>query len=425
MTHEFTGLSTSPEPCFTPDKIKKVWSTLPQQDLVAAMTKTGLEAPVAENVLRAELGRLLLLGPYHERFYNLPLSLLRDKGILDGSSLNELGPSLFVHFAAMDQRPEAVTGVESKPHIVSAARVAIESFQSHGLLPREYEVIQGDQTVDLTKRDLSILSLVAQYGAAEAGTLNWLMRNGEIGINGDVHHTTTPTTEAEVKTGFLTIKSPTQPSIDVGIAWRLKGQPKSTAFGDIYDATLDISPKVFGEGKNAIHIPVDGDMYTGKVVVYKEANGSLVFQSWTLDPTEEATDEEIAEVLSICITHQDIYKGMSWSSAPAIAIPAYASEKGLYTAMMLTTANDRGLSGTIPLAIVLKNQREAGILHEKGLLSQVGPGKKFENLPLLFERLRFWTQNKDLFNSKFNFTNPHLITTITTANRDVFKRIVG
>ena len=427
ISPDTAGKLLPPQRVFTPDKIQNVWNLLPVGDLVAAMCSANpqMTTETAQAVLGGEFGRLMLLGYYHEQFYNKPLSILRDRGIVtEDYKVNELGPSLMLHYAMLSGKsPISVNGIENRPHIVAASECAIKTLQEAGLLPSNCKVVLGDHFMRLVPADISLMSLVTQYGAGEGGSLQWLMENGVIGVNGDVYHTATPTSDAELDNGILHIKSLTNPDLNTGFAWKLISDGEFTPFGTVYRAEMVIDQEVF-DGKRVGFTPFEGDTYHGEVLVYRTDEG-LKFHSWSLKPTDSASDSEVHEVVALHRSLYDIYRGVSrlsggdiWDSAGAFALPAYAKKEGYFTNVMLTTANNAGLSGRIPLAIILKNTSEAAQLTRLGLMSQVGEGKIFPNLPTLIEKARHWLNPQNGFDQKFKLSHSPLVTTITSSSMD-------
>lgn len=426
--------NSSSSEAFSPDRIAAVIQAIPIADVVDEMNRANPHLPqgAAEGIMGGELGRLRMLGPtYLQRFYEEPVAVGQKTGVIPQSySSVELGPSLAAHLPMKDRDrlPTSMIGIDNQPHIVAAANRTLEAFVKGGLLPEgSYEVVLGDHTTQLQRQDVAHMSLVSQYEAGHKGAVDWLMGHGEVGVNGDVVHAPSEVTEEELSEGIFEMKLTTGER--TGIAWSVHGEPIVTPFGRTYEASVVLDNKN-SDGKIR-HISRPGDTYHGRITLF-EHGGKLYMDPWAYVPTEDATEKEVEEVVALRRTLQDIYDGMNpatngeriWDGNAALGVAPYAAEQGYFTGIMLSTEQDKGISGTLPLAILMRHRAEAAMLSAKGHLTQVGDGKQFANLQEFYQTVGKWLNPASGFDKKFQYSNPLLVLTMTVRSEEQFQQMI-
>ncbi len=417
---------------FSPKRAKEVTDCIPFDEVVKAMNEADFhlsESEDAKTVAGGEIQRVMGLADSYREFYEKPLrSLLKSGVIKPGYSANELGPSFATQWAIMEPslRPGKIIGIENKPHITAGARVAIAGFQEAGFLDGvEITVISEDKSVEIPKADLAILSLASQYEIGEMGTVDWMEQNGEIGVNGDYLHVPVPISEEELKNRIIPIKTRRRPDIPTCMSWQLGEKILSTTLmGDVYEAKLLVH-----ETDLIKHVRLPEDKQTTRVAVF-ERNGKLYIEGWGFMPREDTPDDSLKIMASMRATLHDLWLGMrvatngerTWDGNASAGVPTYAAEKGLSTAVMVTTAPK--LNERMGLVMLLKNKKELTFIYEnnKDLLSQIGSGKKYEDLEK-FENAVNLALGQETYNDVDLVTPPH-ITTITMADKETFSKII-
>lgn len=418
---------------FSKEGLQTVAAAIPIEDAAEAYTEAKPNIPLdnAKQIIGASRDRLVFLGPASfSPFYGVPLALLREAEVIPEDYVaNELGPDVFGAWAGMNPsiKPGKVNGVEKDPGIAAAARVALAGYEKAGFIPPDYEVIAGDESADLPPAHVRILSLVSEYGTGE-GVIEWMnQREGEIGINGDVVHGPIEVAMKDIKEGgVIPIRTRRRPNITTGVGWVLDQKIEETRMGIVFEAHLASLDEVY-EQKHVAHLALPGYTDSTKLVVFEE-DGQLYAEGWGFIPKSEASEEETEMMISVRRTIHDLWGNMGaatngeeiWDGNAALGVPAYAAEKGLYTAMTVTTAPK--LAGPMPLVILIRNRAAVEFLHGAGdYLSQIGPGS--EGLKEFYEKLG--SALAAGMHQKFEFVSPPHVTTITTDNREIFQKIVA
>ena len=421
--------ASSPETYFSLERAKEVTSSIPVSEVIQAMNEAAPQlSEMNETILGGEMQRIMGILVSYSHFYEKPLkTLLKSGAINSGYSANELGPSLMAHWAIMDSslHPSKITGVESRPHIAAGARVAVSGYQNAGFLEGlKTQIIDGNESTEISKADVAILSLTSQYEAGEMRVVDWMQQNGEISINGDYLHVPVPISKDELRSGIIPIKTQRRPNVSTCMSWQLGEKVSSTIMGDMYDA------KILVHDFDLIkHVRFPEDQQTTRVMVF-ERNGTLYVEGWGLMPREDTPDDALETMAAMRATIHDLWLGMGsvtngkqiWDGNAAAGIPTYAAEKGLSTAVMITT--EPKLDERMGLVMLLKNMRELAFIYEndKDLLSQIGPGKKYADLQEFGVALNLAL--KDGVYKHVDLVTPPHITTITTDNQEIFSKIV-
>lgn len=436
--------SASKEPytsTFDGARLQQVIAVIKHPDVEKAMRRGRPHIPAA-TIVGGEVGRLgMLAEPFHPDFYHESLRKLMVCGaIKQGYSLVELGMSLLGHLPGIpsEHQPGLVLGLDNQRHIVAAAKVALGFFQEQGLLNvGKHRAILGDHESRGLKSDVSIMSLASQYDAGPVGTVLWLMKHDRIaGVNGDVAHSPFVVSQQNLIDGILPITDPRLPVLDgyTGVNLKLLGDPKSTPFGEVYDYTFLLDKEIYNPRNGIVQISRPGGELQGKVTVFKR-NGKTYAEPWAWVPTAQATKEDIANFQAIKITFNELYSELEpatrdtdlpreWEATAAFGVPVYAAELGYKSVVMLNTATQVAKkSGMLPMTILLRNGDEAKQIFEKGLFSQVGEGKYFKDIGHLNSVLRSYMSNPQRFSEIVDYTNPPLVTSITTRHQDVFDRL--
>lgn len=428
---------------FDPRILEQVIGIIQEPRIVEAMTS----AKDPGMIIGGEVGRLRMLsGAFHPDFYHKSIDVLMACGAIEpGYSMIELGTSLAGHLPQIpkDLQPGSMLGFDNKSHIVSAARQTLITYGDTGLLDSgKYEIILGDHThLNGIRGDVAVLSLTSQYDGGEAGTTEWMMKHVTVaGINGDVVHTPAEISQEELDSGILPIRSRRLPYLGgyTGVNWKLVGDPQETPFGKEYRASLFLDDAVYNENNGIVQIPQPGAELLGKVTIF-EREGKLFVEPWAWELTNQATADDIRYLTAIRRTFNEQYSQLApatnfqrdWESNAALGVPVYAAEKyGYYSAVMFNTATQIAKrSGMLPLAMLRRNGEEVGQIFEAGkrlgkeLFSQIGLGKTFADLRELYQVIGKYMSDPQRFFMIVDYTNPLLVTSITTPHRDVFERL--
>lgn len=423
-------------------RLQQVIAVIQHPSVEKAMRRGRPNVPTSV-ITRGEKGRLeMLAGPFHPDFYQEPPRILIACGaIKQGYSFIELGMSFFGHLPNIPKelQPGLVIGIDNQPHIVAGARRALKLYQEQGLLNiGEHRAIFGDHnSKGRTMKDIAAMSLAAQYDAGPVGTVLWLMMHGEVaGVNGDVAHSPFVVSQQNLKDGILPITDPRLPVLGgyTGVNLELIGYPKDTPFGKVYDYEFLLDAEVYNPGNGIVQIPRPGGELQGKVTVF-ERDGKTYAEPWAWETTDKTTEEDIANLKAIRITFNELYSQLEpatrgtdrpreWEATAAFGVPVYAAELGYKSVVMLNTATEVAKkSGMLPMTILLRNGDEAKQIFEKELFSQVGEGKYFNDIGHLNSVLRSYMSNPQRFSEIVKYTNPPLVTSITTRHQDVFDRL--
>lgn len=424
-------------PTFDQGCLQKVVAVLQQPEIVEAMA--AAQAP--KGVLEGEIGRLRMLsGAFHPDFYHKSIGLLMTAGVIPPDySMIELGTSLAGHLPQIPEnlQPGSFKGVDNKAYVVAGAQQALLEFQKAGLLDsHNYQIILGDHTdLNRVKGDVSILSLASQYDGGVEGTVKWLMSHCKVaGINGDVIHSPVEVSEEELDSGNLPMRSERLPYFGgyTGVNWKLEGSPTDTPFGQVYKASLLLDDAIYNEANGIVQLPQPGAELAGKVTISKK-DGRYFAEDWAWELTNQATDQDADYLRAIGTTFNEQYSQLKnatnpprvWESIAGLAVPVYAAQKlHLQSVVMLNTAASIAKrSGMLPLAMLRRNGEETRQIYEKGLFSQIGPGKVFKDIEELFGVIGSYMSDPQRFFSLVDYTNPLLATSITTRHQDVFKKL--
>lgn len=432
----FTAASQSRKlPSFDAGALQQVIGVIQQPDTTQAILNRDSGIADPQRLVLGEVNRLRgLSAVYHHLFYTIPLDHIQRAGLLPTNyTLNELGTSLGGHLPVIPARlqPWRMRGFDNQRHIVQAAQVTIAAFQRAGLLGiGTYEIEHGDHESELPRAEVAVLSLVSQYESGEKGAVEWLVKHGMYGINGDVNFTRFQIEPSDLDKGVLQVTSRRLASRDTGVMLQLESSPVDTPFGQIYEARLGFAADgLYAGSRKVAHIPLSDDNYQALVTVYKE-DGQLFAEPWGHIPTGLATEEDIKHTLAFRRTFQDIYSQIGpatkhkrdWDAMAGLGVPTYAAEQGYYSTIMLTTAkDDPRLSASLPWAILMRHSQEAGLLASQERLRDVGPGKTFETLDDLYQAVGRCLAPDSGYNQRFKYGNPILATTIVTSDEQAFQ----
>ena len=428
-----------PDSSFSLEKVGQVVATLSTPDLVDAMLGANPSLPEeqANQIVEGEKRRIAGVSPAsHPEFYGKPLSLLIDTGVLvSGYSVVEPGPSFMAHYPAMSEhiRPGKVVGIEHyvTRHIAAAANVAVDGYKKARLLPGDADykvvVLDGNSTEKLPGADIAVASLLGQYAGADA-VLDFVSQDGDkpkILVNGDYVHRPQEISNELLAKGILPIT--TADGEPTGFAWRLGRRLSETKMGTVYEAEWVAIGDVFGNDRNQL-LSLPRDVHTTRLIVFEE-NGQLKAEGWGFIPKSEATDEDIDIIVTTRTTIHDIWGhigqvtngAQNWDGNGSLRLPILAAEKGLHTLTRLTTGAP--IPGPLPIVILKRNAREAGLADAAGLLSLVGQDKKYPTLDDLYQMVNSALASG--VHTKFELVPPPHLSTISSTDPSVIQKILG
>lgn len=427
-----------------PEIVNRICQVYPLREITETIMATPKRSETlfseneAKQVAIGEINRFRSMRDYHRFLYQEPLHLLRERGVIEKDySMRELGPSLGLHLATLRNslQPAQYIGEDHEPHIVAAAQVAISRLQREGLLSQDanYLINLGgtdNRGLIREKADVSISVLTSMY-AGERKTLDWLMKNGQIGVNGDVFFSPVPISETELKEGLLPIRS-FRSGIETNLVWRLSdAAPQKTFLGDRYKADLVRHNGIDDYGDRVVYIPVVGDRYDQEIITVSKENGQLYYETWDMKPLSPENENEEHQVLALALTLRELYLHIKkatdgdtvWDSAAVVTLPFLAAQEGYYSGVLATTTPESPLPATLPYALMMRYREELSIVHESKLLSEIGSGKTFEDLSQAFRIMAGFLNPANRINEKYRFDGVPIFASITTRDRKQFNKL--
>lgn len=427
-------------PTFDFKSLQTVIGLIQDPGIAAAMKECNPHAPV-EDIIKGEIGRLMMLsGAFHPDFYHQSIGRLIACGVIKpGYSMMELGSSFCAHIPQMPKelQPGSMKGIDSNPLVVAAAEASVAEFEQAGLINAgKITVIKGDhEYMDGVGGDISITSLFSQYDSGPDGAINWHIGHGtKANINGDVVHSPFEISDTDLSSKILPFKCSRLPYYGgyTGVNLSLHGDPVETPFGKVYSTSMLLDSEVYDHKNGIIQIAQPGAELEGKVTIF-ERDGKTYAEPWAWELTEEATADDIRNLSAIRHTFNEQYSLLKevtsnpvreWESIAALAVPVLAARKGLYSVVAFNTATQAAeRSGMLPMAMLRRNGEEVRKIHEAGLFTHVGEGKTFENLDELYKVVGAYLADAPRFFRAVKYTNPLLVTSTTTANKEIFEKL--
>lgn len=390
-----------------------------------AMVTAGYPEEGVDNHLRGEIGRTIGLADFYRFAYDDSLGILRSVDALpDLFSMREVGSATGIQLGFFAHKPVDYSGIDHADHMVAASVPTLQGLKTLGALPDtgRYTIQKGDETTRFEeKADVAAAVLLAQYVGPQIA--DWIMGNGEAGVVADIMHGESLTTEDEVKSGRLPVRSGVYDG-DTGVSWVLEEEPVETPFGWVVPAHIEFDEKIFDKDQLAI-LNFPEDSLRGRITLFKKEGKWASMQQWSYELIN-ATAGEIREVNALRQTFNDTYRLSSfatdrqWDGNAVWAIPAYAKEKGYYCTLRVDTFNRAddftdAISGALPLAIILRHTKEVGRLAAQGKLTEVGEGKTFATVGELFAAVGKWAANPSAFDERFRLSCPPSLAAILSS----------